>query len=156
MPFKNFPSLNEGHVTLVARLELIEHVRENCVLVHKVHIVLVEPAHLLQGFVVIRIDKEQVASKQNVNNIRPFAFVDGYAGVALVFQLGDRLKVEDRLNGQHVAVVQMGHHVLDRLAFEDERSGHNVHLVFLQVRVLVRHLDEFHQTLPGLSQENGA
>jgi hypothetical protein len=31
---------------------------------------------------------------------------------ALLFDLGDCLEVEDSLQGQHVAVLQLGHHIL--------------------------------------------
>ena len=61
--------LDEGHVALVARFELVEHVREDGVLVDKIHVVLVEAADLLQRFVVVRVDEEEVAGKQDVDHV---------------------------------------------------------------------------------------
>ena len=37
--------------------------------------------------------------------------------------------------------------VLYLLGLEDEGSGHNIDLVLLQVHVLVRHFDQFHEPL---------
>ena len=53
----------------------IEDVGEDGTLVDAVHLVLVELAQLLQRFGVIRVDEEQVASKQNVDHIGAAALV---------------------------------------------------------------------------------
>ena len=52
-----------------------EDVGEDGTLVDAVHLVLVELAQLLQRFGVIRVDEEQVASKQNVDHIGAAALV---------------------------------------------------------------------------------
>ena len=54
--------------------------------------------------------------------------------------LRNGLKVEDRVEGKHVAVVDPGHDVFDRLLLEDEGPGHDVDLVLLKIGVGVCHL----------------
>ena len=51
--------------------------------------------------------------KEYVDNVCTAALVDGNAGVSLLFDLRDGLEVQDGLQGQHVAVLQLCHHILN-------------------------------------------
>jgi hypothetical protein len=60
-----------------------KNVREDGALVDKVDLILVELADFLQRFLVIRINKEKISGKEDVDNVRAATLEDRDAGVAL-------------------------------------------------------------------------
>ena len=79
--------LHYGHVPLVPGLELIEHVREDCVIVDKVRIVPVELTNLLHSLFIICVKEEKIFGEKNVHNICPLSIIDWDPRVTLTFDL---------------------------------------------------------------------
>ncbi|KFP46557.1 hypothetical protein N323_01217, partial [Cathartes aura] len=109
--------------------------------------VVVEFGDGFEGGAVVGVDESQVLDVEDVHDVGTLVLVDGDAGVAALHDLRHGVEVQDGVAVDHEAVLQRGHHVLDRLGAELQGPLDHVELFPHQVVVGFRHLQHLHQLL---------